>query len=264
MFTSMCISVYKIKPIIVTLSLLILLFGTDCKPSEHRALRIATAANAQYAMVDIVKAFTERTGIEAELVISSSGKLSIQIEQGAPYDIFISADMKYPLNLYRNGYAASKPRLYAYGEIAIWTIGDIEPTFNAMLRHDVHHVAIANPRTAPYGLIAMKALKNSGVLDSINGKLVYGENVGQVNQFIASGAAEIGITAKSMIMSPQMKDKGKWTQISGSLYSPISQGLIIIERKEGFRDDAMKFYDFMISDTARKILVENGYKLSEQ
>jgi len=238
-----------------------LLAVAGCMQARQHSLRIATAANAQYAMTDLVEAFTAQSGIEAEVVISSSGKLSAQIAQGAPYDVFVSADMEYPMSLYNNGYATEEPRLYAYGEIVIWSAGNIEPTFEAMLLNEVDHVAIPNPKTAPYGLTALTALKSVGILEAINDKLVFGENVGQVNQFIFSGAAEIGITAKSMVMSAKLKEKGKWTQISEDLYTPISQGLIIIKRDAGFKEDAMEFYDFILSAKARKILSNNGYKL---
>ena len=234
---------------------------TGCTQVRQDSLRIAAASNVQYAMADLVAAFTEESGIEAEVVISSSGKLSTQIAQGAPYDIFVSADMQYPMNLYRNGFATDKPRLYAYGEIVIWSSGNIEPTFEAMMRDEVDHVAVPNPKTAPYGQMAMKALNNVGIFEAIHDKLVFGENVGQVNQFVASGSAEIGITAKSMLMSAQLKGKGNWTPISEKLYTPINQGLIIVDRDAGFREDAKKFYDFIISGTARNILAKNGYKL---
>lgn len=239
----------------------ILLLVSGCKQAGQNKLRIATAANVQYAMADLVSAFSEQSSIDAELVISSSGKLSTQIAQGAPYDVFVSADMQYPQYLFDSGHATDEPRLYAYGEIVIWSSGDVEPVFDAMLLEDVEHVAIANPKTAPYGVLAITALGNAGILEDIRDKLVFGENVGQVNQFAFSGAAEIAITAKSMVLSDHMSGKGSWTPVSEELYAPIPQGLIIIERDAGFRDEAIKFYDFLISDTARRILSENGYKL---
>jgi len=262
MFANMLSSASKLLIPILTLSV-ILLVGAGCMESRQTSLRIATAANVQYAMEDLVRAFNLENGIEAEVIISSSGKISTQIALGAPYDIFVSADMEYPMHLYRNGFTTIEPRLYAYGEIVIWSGGNIEPTFDAMLRNDVDYVAVPNPKTAPYGVIAMEALKNAGALGAVHAKLVFGENVGQVNQFVMSGAAEIGITAKSMVIATQMKDQGNWTLIADELYSAIPQGLIIIERNSEFREEALLFYDFMISDTARKILALNGYKLPE-
>jgi molybdate transport system substrate-binding protein len=241
--------------------LIVLVIG--CGRIEQHELRVATAANVQYAVADIVEAFYEQTDISVELIIGSSGKLSTQIAQGAPFDIFISADMEYPGELYRSGYAYSEPKLYAYGEIVIWTMANIKPSIESMLGDDVQHVAVPNPKTAPYGLLAIEALTNAGILETIRSKLVYGANVGQVSQFIASGAAKIGITAKSMIMSTYLKDKGNWVDIPEDLYARIGQGIIIIDQKGEINVDAQLFYDFMFSDIAHQILVANGYKLPE-
>ncbi len=262
MFAIMRRFAFRLLITITTLSAIVLIV-TSCTQARQDSLRIATAANVQYAMADLVKAFTAQSGIEAEIVISSSGKLSTQIAQGAPYDIFVSADMRYPMHLYSNGYATDEPRMYAQGEIVIWSTSEAKPTFEQMLADAVDHVAMPNPKTAPYGDLAMTALENAGILEAISDKLVFGENVGQVNQFVVSGAAEIGITAKSMVMSSRLKGKGKWTPISEDLYTPISQGLIMVDRELEFRKDALQFFDFIISETAREILAENGYKLPE-
>ena len=248
---------------VVKLSFIVTLFAVGCGPVKQHNPRIATAANVQYALAEIVDAFYRQTGITVDVITGSSGKMSTQITQGAPFDIFISANMEYPMELYRNGFAASKPKLYAYGEIVIWTIGDIEPAMESLLREDVHHVAIPNPKSAPYGLIAIEALKNARFFDSIANKIVYGANTGQVSQFITSGAAEIGLNAKSMIMSPKLKGTGNWAEVPTTLYTPIEQGIVVINRKEGVRVEAQMFYEFMFTDITRSILLANGYKVPE-
>ncbi len=263
MFTVMARTVNRLVLISVKLSFIALLFSIGCGPVQKHKLRVATASNVRYAIAEIADTFYHGTGISVEIIKGSSGKMSAQIMQGAPFDIFISADMDYPMGLYHDGYASKEPQLYAYGEIIVWASGKHDPSFESMLHDDVQHIAVPNPKTAPYGVLAIEALKNARILDSIIGKLVYGTNVGQVSQFIVSGAAEIGITSKSMIMSDQLKGKNNWAAIPGNLYSPLGQGIVLINRKEGVSFEAESFYTFMLSDIAREILVNHGYKLPE-
>ncbi|MFV0531822.1 MAG: molybdate ABC transporter substrate-binding protein [Flavobacteriales bacterium] len=246
------------KKIIGTMLVCLMLFS--CHKKEKERLHIAVAANMQFAMKELVKVFANQTGIESELIISSSGKLTAQIKEGAPFDVFISADMKYPMELFHSGYAVEKPQTYAYGKLVLWSMSEeLALSVEGLKNSAVRHVALANPKTAPYGVAAMEVLKNNKVEAEIREKLVYGESISQTNQFIISSSAEIGFTAKSVVLSPQMKNKGRWVDIQEADYSPIAQGVVVIKQQNGREQEAMRFYHFLFSAEAKKVLQNYGY-----
>ncbi|MGH2646558.1 MAG: molybdate ABC transporter substrate-binding protein [Ginsengibacter sp.] len=226
-------------------------------------LNIAVAANMQFAMQEISKTFTTKTGITCDLVISSSGKLTAQIKQGAPYDLFVSADMKYPSELFTTGFATNQPKIYAYGKLVLWSMIDtIKPSIDLLKDPGIKHIAVADPKTAPYGEAAIEVLKHYGIFENVKDKLVYGESISQTNQFITSKSAEIGFTAKSVVLSPAMKNKGQWTDVEEASYPAIAQGVIMIKQKAGQQNNAEKFYNFLFSDDAKKILENFGYSVN--
>ncbi len=223
---------------------------------------VAVAANVQFAAQDLEKAYEQKSGFAIKTVISSSGKLTAQIQNGAPFDVFLSADMKYPDTLFAAGFAATKPRVYVYGSLVLWTMKemDLSRGIKILLEDKIQKIAVANPQTAPYGAEAIKVLKHYQMYERIMPKLVYGESIAQVNQYIFSQAAEVGITAKSVVLSPEMRRKGKWIEIDPAVYAPIAQGTVIL--KHGAMNHAQasqKFYDFLFSEAARKILRDYGY-----
>jgi molybdate transport system substrate-binding protein len=233
-----------------------------CGTTPDEALFIGTASNLQFAMVRLADEFEDETGIKTQLLINSSGNITAQIEQGLPVDVFVSADMQYPMVLYRNGFAVDRPLVYAYGEIVIVGHDDANPGFEAMLNEDIDNVAIANPKTAPYGHKAKLALQNAGVWDTLQSKIVLGENVSQAHQFVSSGAAEYGIVAKSLVIGGSSSGIAGYTEIPDSLYNPIMQGMLMIKHEELNSDDAEAFMQFMISDKAKEILNTYGYRTS--
>lgn len=233
-----------------------------CGPAPDEALFIGTASNLQFAMVKLADEFEDETGIKTQLLINSSGNITAQIEQGLPVDVFVSADMQYPMALYRNGYAVDRPLVYAYGEIVIVGHDDPNPSFEAMLNEGIDNVAIANPKTAPYGHKAKLALQNAGVWDTLQNKVVFGENVSQAHQFVSSGAAEYGIVAKSLVIGGNEAGIAGHTEIPDSLYNPIMQGMLIVNHEELNSEDAEAFLQFMISDRAKEILNTYGYRTS--
>lgn len=232
----------------------------SCRQKENNKLKIAVAANMQFAMKDLSKSFTEETGIACDLIISSSGQLTAQIRSGAPYDVFVSADMKYPTELFTSGYTSNKPAIYAFGKLVIWSaIDSLEPSIGILKTPRIKHIAIANPATAPYGAAAIEVMKHFNVYEDLKNKLVYGESISQTNQFIISKAAEVGFTAKSVVLSFGMKGKGSWEDIEETNYSPIAQGVVVLKHSSSQQEDAMKFYNFLFSRQGKDILQNFGY-----
>ena len=226
-------------------------------------LRIAVAANAQFVSNKLADEFKKQTGVDAELIVSSSGKLTTQIEQGAPFDVFLSADMKYPQELTDKGFTLDQPRIYAYGQLVLWVLDKkLKIAKLADLLMPVYQkIAVANPALAPYGEAAMQALTKLGLADRLRTKIVLGESIAQVNQYLLSGATEAAFTAKSIVLDPAQLKKGKWIAVDEKLYNPIAQGVVILKSANGKNlDDAKKFYTFLFSPKARKILKAYGYK----
>jgi molybdate transport system substrate-binding protein len=216
-------------------------------------------------MKDLKAEFEKETGIKTNVIIGSSGQLAAQIQQGAPYDIFISADMKYPKVLYNNGKAVKFPKVYAYGSLVIWTMKkgiSFEDDYRELLKGDIQKIALANPRTAPYGVATVEALKYFKIYNRVTNKLVYGESISPTNQYIVSKAADVGFTAKSVVLSPAMLGKGTWKEIPPQAYHLIKQGCVILSY--GFnhhRKEAQSFYEFLFSGEAMNILEKYGYKI---
>ncbi|MBI9064975.1 MAG: molybdate ABC transporter substrate-binding protein [Marinilabiliaceae bacterium] len=241
---------------------LVMQCGCVNKPSEK--LMIATAANMRFAMTSLVEAFSAETGISCETIVSSSGKLTAQIAQGAPFDLFVSADMKYPEELYRLGLTSAPPKIYAYGKLVLWCAhDDVEPSLAILKDESIQRIAIANPKTAPYGRAAMEVINHDFYSEQIKDKLVYGESISQTSQFIISGAASIGFTAKSVVLSPEIIGKGQWYEIDNSLYSPIEQGVVVLNQNPEMIDVAQQFKRFLFSAKGQKTLIQYGYEVSQ-
>ena len=230
---------------------------------QQKKLTIAVAANMQFAMKELKQNFTQTTGIKCDLIIGSSGKLTAQIKEGAPFDVFVSADIKYPTNLYQSGFTTEKPKIYAFGKLVLWSLNsNITPTIELLKSATIKHIAIANPKTAPYGTAAIEALNYYKLLKTVQHKLVYGESISQTNQFIISKAAEIGFTSKSVVLSPEMKGKGNWIAIDEKTYSPIAQGVVILKNKNNNNANAEKFFRYLFSDSSKAILKKYGYSVN--
>lgn len=246
------------------LSIIILgCLSSSCDSSKTQKLTIATAANAQFAIKAIASEFEKETGIASQLIVGSSGKHTAQIEAGAPYDIFISADLKFPEKLHKLELTLQEPGIYAYGKLVIWTLND---SLNTDIQHlpvtKSHHIAMPNPKTAPYGRAAKESLDFYGLYDQVSSRLVFGESVAQTNQFILSKSAAIGFTAASIVMAPAMKNKGRWQLVDENAYSPIAQGAVVIKQSSQL-EIAKKFYLFLFSPTAKNILEAHGYTVND-
>lgn len=230
------------------------------------SITVATAANVQFAMSALAQAFQSQTGIAVQTVISSSGKLTAQIANGAPYDLLVSANMKYPEALLSNGSAVPPAKVYAYGALVAWSLAGItpEPTPEYLLSSDIRKIAVANPKNAPYGEQGINYLEYFGYLDTLQGKLVYGESIAQTNQYITTMAAEVGLTAKSVVLSPEMAGKGQWVALPAGSYSPIAQGVVITQYGADNHPEACQlFFDFLFSEAAQAIFGRYGYDLPQ-
>jgi len=237
--------------------------ATSFKQTNDAKLTMAVAANMQYAFDALRTDYIAYKGVAVNSIIGSSGKLTQQITEGAPFDIFISADTKYPQTLYQSKLTSDTPKIYANGVLVLWSTKDgIKPTadLKLLLADNIKAIAIANPKTAPYGVAAEEILKNYNLFDKVQPKIVYGESITQTSQYIATGAADIGFTAKAIVLSDEMKGKGSWVELDGTRYSPISQAAVITKYgQQNHQKDAEDFYNYLYSARAKKILVQFGY-----
>ena len=226
-------------------------------------LAIAAAADLKFAMDEIVAGFNkEHPGNELKVTYGSSGKFHTQIQQGAPFDLFFSADITFPRELAAKGLAASDVRPYAVGRIVLWSnaLDATKLTLASLADQKITKIAIANPKHAPYGKRAEEALKAAGVWDRVQSKLVYGENIAQTAQFVQSGNAQVGIIALSLAVNPELATKGGYCLIPDNLHKPLEQGYIITKSGAG-KPLAKKFAEAMGSAKARAILTRYGFVL---
>ena len=226
-------------------------------------INVAVAANVSYA-IDELKAQFKKTNpnTKVRITLGGSGKLTAQITHGAPYHIFMSANMKYPNSLYQNKLAITKPIIYAQGSLAY--LSNKKQNFSkgmALLQDkNIKKIAVANPKTAPYGKATFEALKNSKIYDTIKKKFVYSESISQTVSYTIL-ASDIGFIAKSSLFSPKMKRFKKnihWKDVDSQLYTPINQGIVIL--KKGINNNDVKaFYNFILSNKAKNIFKQFGY-----
>lgn len=244
------------------LALFVALLAGCSKPSDK--IVVATAANVQYVMKEIQQEFEKESGKKMEIVVASSGKLTTQIREGAPFDVFVSADTKYPEEIYKNGGSDQKPEVYATGALVLWSKNipeaDLKP--EALTAENIKKIAIPNPKTAPYGEAALQVLNALKIYGQTEKKLVYGESIAQTAQYITTGSAEAGFNALSIVLSPEMKEKGHYVIVDSSLYTPIQQAAILLKHSEDSpkREASEQFYKFLYSAKAKAIFKKYGYK----
>lgn len=248
------------------LGLLVGLLGCNAVNDESRAsstkILIATAANAQFAMEAIKELFEDQQdSIDLEIIVSSTGKLTAQIMQGAPYDLLLAANMKYPEYLLEQGFAENQPRIYARGGLVCWSKRLPLDSLNwKQALKEAKNIAIANPTLAPYGEQARRCFDYYQLTDQVSSKLILGESIAQTNQYILSGACDLGITAKSVVLSPEIKGRGNWVSIPTEAYQPIEQGAVITKYgKEQHFFASKVFFEYLFSKEAQEILGNYGY-----
>jgi len=229
------------------------------------SIRVAIAANVGYAMPDLIKAFeSHHPDTHVDILIGSSGKLAAQIQRGAPFDLFLSANMAYPTKLHATGAAVGSPRIYAQGALVMLSTHphDFSRGLGLLTDPTVARIAIPNPHTAPYGKAAFDALTHAKLLEALRPKFVYGESISQTVTYTQK-AADIGLIAKSALYTPQMrtyKEGTHWRESDPALYTPIDQGMVLLKRAAD-NPEAKAFYDFLLGDEARAIFARYGYRL---
>jgi molybdate transport system substrate-binding protein len=235
--------------------------------AQGQEIRIAAAADLKFAMGELSEKFEKQAGTKVHVTYGSSGNFFSQMRNGAPFDLFFSADIEYPKKLEEAGFADPGTLYeYAVGRIAIWTRGDAKvdvtrQEWKALLDASVEKIAVANPEHAPYGRAAVAALQKAGIYESVKAKLVYGENISQAAQFVQSGNAQAGIVAMSLAVSPAMRDGKRW-EIPAEMHPSIEQGAIILKDAKN-KEAARAFLEFVESAAGRAILAKYGFALPE-
>lgn len=226
-------------------------------------IKVAVAANVSYAIDDLKKEFNKLyPDIKVQVILGSTGKLTAQIKHNAPYDIFMGANMMYPENLYKEGFAVTRPLVYAQGSLALISAKkyDLSKGIESVKNGAIKKIALASPKTAPYGIATVEALKNAKLYDAVKNKFVFGESISQTVTY-AMKATDLGFIAKSSLYSPQMKHfkKGEyWVEVDSKLYTPIDQGIVILKHAER-NGEAAAFYSFIMSRRAKVIFEAFGY-----
>jgi molybdate transport system substrate-binding protein len=235
------------------------------KIENRTSLSVAAASNLVYAL-DAINAEFRRSAPEITLTVATgaSGNLVAQITNGAPYDIFLSADLDYPRALIAQGGADAKTlTTFSIGRLVLWTTRtdlDVSDPAVTVRNPAVRKLAVANPATAPYGRAAQQALEKLGAWSAAQPKIVTGENVTQAAQFVETGHADAGFVALSLVLSPKLKDRGRWAEVPAILYAPLDQGAVITTR--GAKNPAAaRYLAFLGGPAARKILQVYGYAL---
>jgi molybdate transport system substrate-binding protein len=226
-------------------------------------ITIAAAADLKFAMDEIITGFKKsQPGNDVEVVYGSSGKFNTQIQQGAPYDLFFSADIAYPRELTKNGMAAFDAKAYAVGRIVLWSanMDASKMTLATLSDPKIARIAIANPKHAPYGKRAEEALRSAGMWDKVQPKLVFGENISQTAQYVQSGNAQAGIIALSLVLNPDLAKKGSYYLIPDTMHNPLEQGYIITKRGS-YKPLSKKFAEYMGSRQARAVMIKYGFVL---
>ena len=226
-------------------------------------ITIAVAANVSYAIGELKREFNSLyPNTKVEIILGSTGKLTAQIKNKAPYQIFMGANMMYPEILYKEGFAVTRPIVYAQGSLAYLSPKkrDFSKGIELVLSDNIKKIAIANPKTAPYGIATAEALKNAKIYNTIKSKFVFGESISQTVTY-AVRATDLGFVAKSSLYSPQMahfKEGENWAEVDPRLYTPINQGIVILKKGEKSAE-ALAFYAFIFSKKAEKIFKDFGY-----
>ena len=231
--------------------------------SWAQEITVAAAADLQFAMQDVAARFQQQTGKTVKATYGSSGNFFQQIQNGAPFDMFFSANLDYPKKLEAAGLIEPGTFYpYANGKIVIWVKNesklDLKSGMKVLLDPSVKKIAVANPQHAPYGQAAVAAMQKASIYDKVKDKFVLGENISQTASFVVSGAADVGVVALSLALSPNIKDEGRYLEIPSDTYPPIEQACVILKSSRN-KETATQFLSFFKSGTIAGALRSNGF-----
>lgn len=235
-------------------------------PAFAGELRVAAASDLSFVLPEIVAGFEKQSGASVKVSFGSSGNFTAQIQNGAPFDVFMAADIGYPRTLIESGLAdPSALHVYGSGRIVVWVPEGSKLDFErggmrVLLDNQVKKIAIANPQHAPYGRAAVAAMEHYHVYDQVKSKLVLGENISQAAQFVQSGNADTGILALSLVLAPAMHDKGRYWLIPESSYPAIEQAAIALKRSSDEKL-ARGFVDYLKSPAAVDLFRRYGFEV---
>jgi molybdate transport system substrate-binding protein len=245
-----------------TLAFLLCVLLAAVSGARAQTLRVAAASDLQFAMNDLASQYEKKTGVKPDISYGSSGNFRAQIENGARFDLFFSADAMYPEQLVTARVAEAQSLVvYGQGHLVLWAPADAslqlaQKGFAALKDSRVMKIAIANPEHAPYGRAAVAALQKAGLYEELKPKLVLGENISQTAQFAQSGSAQVGILALSLTFAESMKNGERW-EIPADYYPPILQKAVIVSASRN-KSAAKGFLDFVTSEEGRRILAKYG------
>jgi molybdate transport system substrate-binding protein len=251
-----------VKPRRSALSIVLVLCSLAV-PARAQEIAVAAGADLKFAMTDVAAQYEKQSGNKVNVTYGSSGNFYSQLQNGAPFDLFFSADIDYARKLETAGLTEPGTLyLYAVGRIAIWAPSDSTldvstSGWKTLLDERVQKIAIANPEHAPYGRAALAAMQKAGIYEQVKSKLVFGDNISQAAQFVQSGGAQAGIVALSLAISTAMKDGKRW-DIPAAMHPPLEQAAILMKRARN-KEAARAFLDFVKSDAARATLAEYGF-----
>jgi molybdate transport system substrate-binding protein len=248
-------------PVLATFAIILI-----CQLCAAQEITVAAAADLQSAMQDVAGRFERETGKKVKVIFGSSGNFFQQIQNGAPFDMFFSANLDYPKKLEAAGLIENGSYYqYAKGKIVVWVPNDsklnLSSGLKALLDPNVKKIAIANPLHAPYGQAAVSAMQKEGIYDSAKDKFVLGENISQTASFVVSGSADIGVVALSLALSPNMKDKGRYKEIPTDEYPPIEQACVILSSSKN-KEIAQQFLSYFKSAAVGDLLAGYGFDVS--
>jgi molybdate transport system substrate-binding protein len=232
--------------------------------SADREINVAAAADLSAAMQEVAANYEKRTAVVVKLSFGASGALTQQIQNGAPFDVFFSADMDYPRQLIAGGQADGATLYrYAVGQLVLWVPQDSpldveHKGMDVLLDPSVKKISMANPQHAPYGRAAVAALKHYGLYEKLGDRLVLGENVSQAAQFVESGNAQAGFVALAHAMAPAMQGKGRYWVVPAEAYPALDQGVVLISRSP-HPEDAAAFLGFIKTEEAAGMLRRYGF-----
>ena len=239
------------------------LFYIGVAPADAGELKVAAASDLTFAFKDVGARFEKQTGNSLKLTYGSSGNFFSQIQNGAPFDLFFSADVSYPQKLEAAG--LTEPGTiyeYATGKLVMWVPNasklDLSRGLSVLLDPSIRKIAVANPLHAPYGVAAVAALRHVGIYDQVKGKLVLGENISQTAQFVQSGNADVGLLALSLAVAPAMKSNGRYVEVPASDYPPLLQAGVIL-KSSGNKELANQFMKFLKEPGTVALMEQYGF-----